>query len=113
MQTIVVSMDARALSNPDLDIRYRLPDRIAEITNNAVQGSGYDYIGEDGFVLAVWLETEDAAFWYPKVVELLKTETFCDNDLSASALVLVSEEDCADYDVCRQVYPEEGETHEL
>ena len=106
MQTIIISMDSRKMENPDLDIRYLLPDRIEEWSKGAARDNGYDYIDEDGHILAVWLETESAEEWWPKIVELLKTEQFCDNDLSQSALVLVSEEDSAELDQCRQVYPE-------
>ncbi len=105
MQTIVIAMDARKMENPDLDIRYSLPDRIEEWSGGAVQDNGYDYIGSDGCILAVWLKTESAGAWWPKLVELLKTERFEDNDLSHSALILISEEDCAEYEQCRQVYP--------
>ena len=106
MAAIVISMDSRKMENPDLDIRYILPDRIEEWSGGAVTDDGYDYVDEDGHILAVWLDTEDAEGWWPKVVELLKTEQFMDNDLSQSALVLISEESGADYDQCRQVWPE-------
>ena len=106
MQTIIISMDSRKMENPDLDIRYILPDRIEEWSKGAVRDNGYDYIGTSGDILAVWLETESAEEWWPKIVELLKTERFEENDLSRSAQVLVSQEDAAEYDSCRQVYPE-------
>ena len=109
METIIISMDSRKMENPDLDIRYTLPDRIEEWSEQAVQDNGYDYIDEEGHILAVWLQTESAAEWWPKIVELLKVERFEDNDLSKSALVLISEEDCADIDKCRQVYPSSQE----
>ena len=105
MQTIVISMDTRKMENPELDIRYTLPDRIEEWSESAVQDNGYDYVDEDGHILAVWLETEDAEGWWPKIVELLKSERFVDNDLSQSALVLISGEDAAEIEKCRQVYP--------
>ncbi len=105
MQTIVIHMDSRRLENPDLDIRYTLPERIEAWSQGAVQDNGYDYVDEEGHILAVWLETEDAESWWPKIVELLKTEKFEDNDLSQSALVLISEESGAEYDQCRQVWP--------
>lgn len=106
MSAIIISMDSRKMENPDLDIRYTLPDRIEEWSQGAVQDNGYDYVDEEGHILAVWLETEDAEGWWPKVVELLKTEQFCENDLSRSALVLISEESGAEFKKCRQVWPE-------
>ena len=106
MQTIIISMDSRKMKNPDLDIRYFLPDRIEEWSGGAVNDNGYEYVDEEGHILAVWLETEDAEGWWPKVVELLKTERFGENDLSETALVLVSQEAAARIEQCRQVYPE-------
>ena len=106
MAAIVISTDSRKMENPDLDIRYLLPDRIEEWSGGAVTDDGYDYVDEEGHILAVWLKTEDAEGWWPKILELLKTEKFEDNDLSQSALVLISEESGADYDQCRQVWPE-------
>ena len=34
MQTIIIVLDPGELVNPDLDFRYCVPDRIAELTNN-------------------------------------------------------------------------------
>ena len=106
MSAIVISMDSRKMENPDLDIRYLLPDRIEEWSEGAVSDDGYDYVDEEGHILAVWLETGDAVVWWPKIVELLKTEQFCENDLSRSAQVLISEESGAEFEKCRQVWPE-------
>lgn len=106
MQSIVIRMDSRKMDNPDLDIRYTLPDRIEEWSQGAVQDNGYDYVDEEGHILAVWLKTEDAEGWWPKILELLKTEKFEDNDLSQSAQILVSEKPNAELDQCRQVWPE-------
>lgn len=106
MQSIVISMDSRRMENPDLDIRYTLPDRIEEWSEGAVQDNGYDYVDEEGHILAVWLKTEDAEGWWPKILELLKTEKFEDNDLSQSAQVLVSAKPNAPLDQCRPVWPE-------
>ena len=105
MQTIIISMDARKLENPDLDIRYTLPERIEEWSAGAVKDNGYDYTDEQGFGLAVWLQTENAEEWWPKIVELLKMEQFADNDLSRCALVLTAQEANAELGQCRQVYP--------
>lgn len=106
MAAIVISMDSRKMENPDLDIRYLLPDRIEEWSGGAVSDDGYEYVDEEGHILGVWLETEDAESWWLKIVELLKTEKFCENDLSRSALVLISEESGAEFEKCRQVWPE-------
>ena len=35
MQTIIVVLNSQKMNNPDLDIRYILPDRIEEYTDNS------------------------------------------------------------------------------
>ena len=37
MQTIVILLDPGKLINPDLDLRYLIPDRIGELTDGAIQ----------------------------------------------------------------------------
>ena len=103
MQTIIIKLDPEKLDNPDLDIISYLPVRAEEYTGSAVSDNGFDYI--DGDVIAVWLETEDARANAQRVIELMKSERFCDNDLSQSAEVFVSEEDCAEIQDCERVYP--------
>ena len=104
MQTIIIKLDSIKLENPDLDIISYLPVRAEEFTNDAVCDNGYDYL--DGDVIAVWLETENAAENVKKVIELIKTEKFCDNDLSQSAEIFISQEDCAEIGECERVFPE-------
>ena len=58
MQTILITLDSARMDNPDLDIRYILPDRIDEYTDGAVTDNGYDYLDND--IMALWSETEDA-----------------------------------------------------
>ncbi len=106
MQTIVVVLNSAKLENPDLDMIYSLPERVEEVTENAVQDNGYDYLDRVGQKIGLWLKTDSAETWWPKIVELLKTEKFCENDLSKTALVLISEEETAEIEACRQVYPE-------
>ena len=48
MQTIVILLDPGKLINPDLDLRYLIPDRIMELTDGAIQDNGYDYIDCEG-----------------------------------------------------------------
>jgi hypothetical protein len=81
-----------------------LPVRVEEVTDNKVYDNGFDYINDD--VIGVWLETENADEGVKSVIELIKTEKFADNDLSLSAEILISEEDCAEIEKCRKVFPE-------
>ena len=44
MQTIIVVLNPGKLENPDMDLRYCIPDRIEEVSNAAIKDNGYDYI---------------------------------------------------------------------
>ena len=103
MQTIIITLDPEQMDNPDLDIRYLLPDRIDEYTEGAVTDNGYDYLEND--IMGIWLETEDAAAYVEKVIQLIESESILENDLTKAAAVYISEEDCAGLEQCRKVYP--------
>ena len=104
MQTIIV------LLNPDLDLRYRIPDRIEEVSNSLIQSNGYDYIdtedGEPGPLMGIWLETENAHKNWHIVRDLFQREKFIGNDLSLSAQIYISEKDTDDLENCVLVFPE-------
>ncbi len=103
MQTIIITLNSDKMDNPDLDIRYVLPDRIDEYTEGAVTDNGYDYL--DGDIMGLWLETDDAAGNVEKVIRLIESEEILGNDLSKAAQVFISEEDCAELEQCRKVFP--------
>ena len=103
MQTIIITLDPEQMDNPDLDIRYLLPDRIDEYTEGAVTDNGYDYLDND--IMGIWMETEDAAGNVEKVIQLIESEAILENDLTKAASVYISEEDCAALEQCRKVYP--------
>jgi len=103
MQTILIVLNSEKMDNPDLDIRYLLPDRIQEYTDGQIVDNGYDYLNSDE--MGIWFDTDDAAQNVEKVIELIKSEQILDNDLSRVAEIYISEEDCATLDQCRKVYP--------
>ena len=39
MQTIIVLLNPGMLENADLDLRYRIPDRIEEVSNSLIQSN--------------------------------------------------------------------------
>lgn len=108
MQTVIIVLDPRKMENPDLDLRYYIPDRIEEVTKKAVQDCGYDYIDtEEGQppLLGIWMETENAEAHWPKIRQLFQYETFLNNDLSQSAEIYISSEDAATLETCARVFP--------
>ena len=104
MQTIIITLDSGKMDNPDLDIRYILPDRIDEYTDGQITDNGFDYITGD--IMGLWLETEDAAESVDKVISLIESEEILDNDLSRAAEIFISEEECAELEQCKRIYPE-------
>ena len=104
MQTIIITLDSRKMDNPDLDIRYILPDRIDEYTDGQITDNGFDYITVD--IMWIWLETENASENVDKVISLIESEEILDNDLSRAAEVFISEEECAELEQCKRIYPE-------
>lgn len=96
MQTIIIVLHAERMPNPDLDIRYTLPERIEEYTNHQVTDNGYDYLSNTE--LGLWLETDDAVNNAEKIIQLISTERFLENDLSQTAEIYISDEACAAFE---------------
>ncbi len=108
MQTIIILLDPSKLENPDLDLRYNIPDRIEEISDGSIEDNGYDYIeiGDRDDILGIWLETELADKSYPVIVKLFQEEKFLGNDLSLSAQIYISEKETEkNLENCTKVFP--------
>jgi hypothetical protein len=83
MATVILQLDPAKLSNPDLDIRYVLPDLIAEQSGGRMKDDGYDYASEGAAtLLLLFLSTDDPNASVPVVVEVLRSERVLENDLS-------------------------------
>ena len=110
MQTIIVLLNPGKLENPDMDLCYCVPERVEEISNSLIQDNGYNFIktedGQPGPLMAIWLKTENAGENWPVVSKLLQSETFCENDLSVSAQIYISENDTDDIENCSLVFPQ-------
>lgn len=103
MQTIIIKLNPEKLVNPDLDLRYLIPERIEELSNGAIQDNGYDYL--DNQSLGLWFQTESADKNYPMIVRLLQEEKFMENDLSLSAEIYISENESEEFENCTLVFP--------
>jgi len=111
METIVILLDPSKLDNPDLDLRYLIPERLEALSQGAIKDNGYDYIdtepGQPGPLMGIWLSCAKAEESWPLVLELFRQEKILGNDLSQSARIYISPEDCAEPEACRLVYPED------
>lgn len=109
MQTIIILLNPGKLENPDLDLRYCIPDRIKEVSNGMIQDNGYDYLdteeGEPGPLMGIWLKTESANENWMIIRKLFEDEKFLENDLSLSARIYISENDAEDIENCTLVFP--------
>ncbi len=108
MQTIIILLDPSKLENPDLDLRYNIPDRIEEVSGGSIEDNGYNYIeaGKRDDILGIWLRTESADESYPVIVKLFQEEKFLGNDLSLSAEIYISEKETEEnLENCTKVFP--------
>lgn len=107
MQTIIILLDPAKLANPDIDLRYKIPDSIVKVTGGRITDNGYDYIDKDSRsnLLGIWLSTENARENYPDIVKLFRQKGFLGNDLSKSAEIYISENETEDLENCTLVFP--------
>jgi hypothetical protein len=105
MPSIIVQLDPNKLANPDLDIRYVLPDLLVAKSAGRLIDDGYDYVetpgdGPGNSFMLLFLRTEDVSAALPGVIATLQSERVLGNDLSA---VPVAVEDDQGF---RVVHPE-------
>ena len=78
MATITIRLDPRLPSNPELDIRYVLPDLIASRSGGAITDGGYGYVENTPYMV-------DAALVV--VMDVLAQETILGNHLLPASVV--------------------------
>ena len=110
MQTIILLLNPGRLTNPDMDLRYLLPDRIEEVSGSRSLDNGYDFLdaekGQPGPLMGIWLTSVDAQANWPIVLDLLRSEQFKGNDLSKSAQIYISQRDTDELENCTLVFPQ-------
>lgn len=105
MPSVLIRLDPRRMENPDTDLRYVVPCRLAEVSSGILTDSGFDY--EEGTdAMLIYMSTDNLDIALPFVIELLEKEMIYENRLADSAKVGTSqldETECiADFSV---VYP--------
>lgn len=90
MSTILIKLDPTQLANPDLDIRYLLPDAIIERSNGLVEDDGYDY-SQNSPAVYIYLRTDDLERGLAFTLEVIEQIPILDNDLRAGTEVGVGE----------------------
>lgn len=89
---IVIRLDPRKLANPDLDLRYVLPERLTERSGGALRAAGYDYAGAPPFLL-IFMAADRPEDALGAALDLVRTEEILGNRLSAAAVVAVADPD--------------------
>lgn len=95
MPSLLVRLDARLLSNPDLDLRYALTDRLSELSNGLLRDNGFDY--EEGTdAMLIFMEVNDLAAVVATVINALENEEILGNRLATAARAGTSSKDETD-----------------
>lgn len=99
---IAIRLAPGDLANPDADIRYRIPDLIAELTDRAINDNGYDYTSDETMI--IFLLCKDPQRDVQTVIDILRENQICGNAILDTAVIGVSK-DATTFDV---VYPAEA-----
>ena len=94
MATILIRLEPEKLDNPDLDLRYRIPDQLEKHTEGAIDGkaSGYDYTDSDAMLILMPVKKLSKKL-IEQVISFVETERVLKNDLRKAAIVATSERD--------------------
>lgn len=92
MNTIAIKLDPALLTNPDDDIRYELPDLLAERSGGVIKDDGYDYVGPAD-AMVVFLKVDDLELAMSCVTGVITTVHVLENDLSRAATVAIQRGD--------------------
>ena len=99
MASVIVRLDPRLLDNPDADIRYLLPDLLAERSAGVISDDRYEYVGE-GPLLVVYLKVSDLELALACILDVIENVRVLENDLRPAAVVAIERESGPDV-----VYP--------
>jgi len=92
MGHIAIRLNPEKMSNPDLDVRYELPDLVNERTDGRIRDDGYDYASEDDNTLIVYLACASPVADVQEVIRILREYEVCGNRVLDSAVVGISED---------------------
>lgn len=94
----VLRLDPGTLENPDLDLRYDLPDAIAEQSNGRIRTDGYDYDDGPGPRLLLFL-VADGSEDLRTIITVLNAGPMLENDLRETTVAIELDR------ICRIVHP--------
>jgi hypothetical protein len=86
--TLAIRLDPRLLDNPDADIRYQLPNLLAERSGGVITDNGYDYVGPEP-LMVVFLEASELEHAFVCVVDVIENVPVVGCSLRPGAVVAV------------------------
>lgn len=91
MRTIILKLFPDRLVNPNLDIRYVLPDLLAEKSGGLIQDDGYDYeAGSDAML--IYLLTPDVKRAISFITDFVENTEVLGNDLKRGLEIVAESE---------------------
>jgi hypothetical protein len=103
---LVIKLDPATMSNPDLDIRYSLPDLLIERSNGNLKDDGFDYDhSKPKPALLLFMTTNDLEADLSVVIDVIEHVRVLENELQRVAVVAVERASGAS----EVVYPQAGQ----
>ncbi|MDP9942631.1 hypothetical protein [Ectopseudomonas alcaliphila] len=97
MKNLVLTLDPEKLQNPDLDLRYVIPDLLSTRSDGNIKDNGYDYEDQESQsppLLAIFLIAIDFPAALKSINQLMMGEEVLGNNLSSVATLYLEEENC-------------------
>jgi len=91
MTSFVIKLAAGTLPNPDLDLRYEIPDLLKDRSNGKIQSDGYDYGLADPSNLYLFLKTDDPEYAIACITRVMDGETVLENRLAENVVVAMQQ----------------------
>jgi hypothetical protein len=91
MTTIVVRLDPQLLENSNADIRYRLPNLLAQRSGGVISEDGYDYVGAQP-LLVLFLKASEPEAALACILDVVENVRVLDNDLRPAVVIAVEHE---------------------
>lgn len=104
MPSMVIRLDPEKLDNADLDLRYEIPDLIAERSARLIMDDGYDY-EPHGKAMLIYIRTPDLNSAVRQIIAFLENEHLHGNHLADAAQIGINEADASATREYRVVYP--------
>lgn len=90
MATIAIRLDPARLANPDTDIRYSLPDILAERSGGSIEDDGYDYVGPQSY-LVVYLKSSRLEQDLSVILDVIESVPIAGCILKSGAAIAIEE----------------------